>query len=142
MRTTVALNMLIVLWLAIVIPGMVYSVRILHRSVDAYYWLRDNKLNGYRKIVARGAIHRGRIRVLISTCMVIMGLLAAATQFFEPGSDSRAVISGVFRLLFILMALSFSYKSYLEQHELDLLVNEDQRRTLKSRSGDTEGEKI
>jgi hypothetical protein len=134
----IALNLLIVLWLMIVIPGLIYSVRILHRSIAAYYWLRDNKLNGYRRIVARGAIHRGRIRVLISVCMVLMGLLAGATQFFEPGSDSRAVISGMFRLIFILMALAFSYKSYLEQHELDLLVNEDQRRSARTRSTDQE----
>lgn len=138
MRTTIGLNVLIVLWLLIVIPGLAYSIQLLRQARAAMVWLRSQRLNGYREIVANGAIYRGQIRVLIFGCMTLMGVLAAATQFFEPGSDSRAVISGVFRLLFILMALAFSYKSYLEQHELDLLVSEDHKRTARTRSTDQE----
>jgi hypothetical protein len=44
----------------------------------------------------------------------------------------------LFRLLFILMAVAFSYKSWLEDHELDLLISEDQRRTARTRKGDQE----
>lgn len=138
MKTTIALNLLIGLWLLVVIPGLFYSISIVRRADAALAWLRMQNLNGYREIVARGAIYRGQIRVFIFACMVLMGLLAAATQLFEPGSDQRSVISGVFRLLFIAMAMAYTYKAWLEQHELDLLTSEDQRRTARTRVGDVQ----
>lgn len=126
----IILNLLIGFWLLIVVPGLVYAVQLRRRAVAAKLWLVGEGLNGYRKIAADGAIYRGEIRIFIFGCMVLMGIDAAALQFFPPGSDVRTVLSALFRLLFILMALAFSYKSYLEQHELDLLVNEDQRRRV------------
>lgn len=132
----IVLDALIGLWLLIVVPGFVYAVRLRRQSVAALVWLRQQRLNGYREIAAKGAIYRGQIRIFIFGCMVLMGCDAAAIQFFPPGSDMRNVLSVIFRLLFILMALAFSYKSYLEQHELDLLVSEDQKRTARTRSTD------
>lgn len=135
------LNVLVVIWLLLTCGGLMYAVRLVRRAKAAKRWLREQGLNGYREIVASGSIHRGEVRVGIFICMVSMGIDAAAIQFFPPGSDTRNVLSAIFRLLFILMAIGFTYKSYLEDHELDLLINEAQRRTLKSsRSGDTRGE--
>lgn len=130
------LNLLVLIWLLIVIPGFLYGVRLVFRAKRALAWLKANDLNGYREIVARGAIYRGHIRMFIFSCMVAMGTDAAMIQFFPVGSDMRFVLSAAFRLLFILMALAFSYKAWLEDHELDLLVNEDQRRTMHSRTTD------
>lgn len=132
------LNVLIVVWLVITGAGLAYSIRLKRRAVAALLWLRSKGLNGYREIVANGAIHRGQIRVFVFAYMLLMGIDAGALQFFPPGSEVRNVLSAVFRLLFILMAIALSYKSYLEDHELDLLVNEDQRRTLRTRKTDQE----
>lgn len=126
----IILNLLIGFWLLIVVPGFVYAVQLRRHAQAALVWLTAEGLNGYRKIAADGAIYRGQIRIFIFGCMVLMGVDAAVMQFFPPGSEIRTVLSALFRLLFILMALAFSYKSYLEQHELDLLVNEDQRRRV------------
>lgn len=120
--------MLVVVWLLITGAGLVYGVRLVRRAKRAKIWFQEHLLNGYREIVANGAIHRGQIRVFIFADMVTMGIDAGVIQFFPPESDTRHVLSALFRLLFILMALAFTYKSYLEDHELDLLVNEDQRR--------------
>lgn len=133
----IVLNILVGFWLAIVGPGLLYSIRLVKRARSSLAWLRANNLNSYREVVAVGAIQRGHIRVFIFGCMALMGVDAAAVQFFPVGSDVRQVLSAVFRLLFILMALAFSYKTYLEQHELDLLINEDQRRLLRTRSTDS-----
>lgn len=136
----ILLNILVIAWLLISGAGFVYGVRLSRRASAALVWLRSKGLNGYREIVANGAIYRGRIRVLVFACMVLMGLLAGITQFFPLDSEWRHVISAAFRLLFILMALGIAYKSYLEDHELDLLVSEDQRRTLRTRKTDSEVE--
>lgn len=133
-ETAIVLNVLIVVWLCIVVPGFIYALRLVRRANRALHWLKANSLNGYREIVARGAVYRGQIRVVIFACMVVMGLDAGAIQYFPPGGDMRQVLSGVFRLLFILMAISFSYKSWLEDHELDLLVSEDQRRSSRAQA--------
>lgn len=132
------LNLLVLVWLLITGAGLIYGVRLVRRALRARTWLKENFLNGYRLIVANGAIHRGQIRVFIFADMVLMGVDAAAIQFFPMESEIRHVLSAAFRLLFILMALAFTYKSYLEDHELDLLVNEDQRRTLRTRKTDHE----
>jgi hypothetical protein len=132
------LNFLVLLWLAIVIPGFIYGWRLLTRASNALAWLKSRQLNGYREIVARGAIYRGQIRLVIFGCMVLMGANAAAIQFYPAGSEARQVLSALFRLLFILMAVAFSYTSWLEDHELDLLISEDQRRTARTRKGDQE----
>lgn len=136
------LNVLVTIWLLLTVGGLMYAVRLVRRAKAAKRWLKAEGLNGYREIVANGSIHRGEVRIGIFICMVIMGVDAAALQFFLPGSDVRNVLSAVFRLLFILMAIGFTYKSYLEDHELDLLINEAQRRTLKTRIGDSPGEKV
>lgn len=138
MTSTIVLNFLVGVWLAIVIPGFVYSVQLVRQARGAKAWLRESNMNGYRSIVANGGIYRGQIRVVIFACMVLMGLDAASSQFFLPGSDARNVLSAVFRLLFILMALAMSYKSYLEHHELDLLISEDHKRTVRTRATDAE----
>lgn len=133
------LNALVLVWLAITCAGLAYCVRLVRRAKDAKRWLKANGMNGYRDIVASGAIHRGFWRMWISVAMVAMGVCAGALQFYAVGSDARIVLSGVFRLLFIFMAAAFTYKSYLEDHELDLLMSESQRRALKSsRVGDGE----
>jgi hypothetical protein len=138
--STIVLNFLVGVWLLIVVPGFVYAVQLVREARRAMAWLRANSMNGYRSIVANGGIYRGQIRVLIFGCMVLMGLDAASSQFFVPGSDARNVLSAVFRLLFIVMALAMSYKSYLEHHELDLLISEDHKRTARTRVTDA-GEK-
>lgn len=129
-RAVTVLNFLIVVWLAITSAGLVYGIRLVIHARRARAWFRLHLLNGYREIVANGAIHRGEIRIFIFVCMVLMGIDASVVQFYPVGSPERTVLSAAFRLLFIVMALAFTYKSYLEEHELDLLVNEDQRRRI------------
>lgn len=126
-RPMSTLNVLVTLWLLITSAGVVYGVRLVRRAEDALQWLKDNRLNGYRMIAAHGAIRRGYIRVAISVDMVLMGVIAGTTQFALPGSDVRNALSGVFRLLFISMAVMFTYKAYMEDHELDMMINESQR---------------
>lgn len=118
---------LISIWLVITTSGLVYSVRLKRSAVAALAWLQSEGLNGYREIAARGAIHRGQIRVGMAWCMVIMGILAGANQFLGTASELRSVISASFRILFIVMACLFAYKAWLEEHELDLMLNESQR---------------
>lgn len=130
------LNALIVIWLLITGVGVVYGLRLVRRAQAAARWLKANKLNGYREIAANGAIHRGQVRVCISLCMVLMGLVAGGNQFIPRESDLRTVTTGVFRLLFILMACLFTYKTYMEDHELDLMVNESQRHVVTQRPPD------
>lgn len=137
-RTMSALNFLILLWLLITGAGFVYGVRLRQRAVRALAWLHSEKLNGYREIVAVGAIRRGNVRLLIFVCMVSMGVLAGASQFFPAGSAARNVIAAAFRLDFILMAVAFSWKSYMEDTELDRLMSESQRRQARTRSSDAE----
>lgn len=123
----IALNVLIIFWLLVCGGATFYARRILRHARDARIWFRSRKLNGYREIVASGAIARGRVRVFMGADMVLMGITASASQFFPPGDQARHVISALFRLEFIIMAIAFAYKSYLEDHELDLLVAEDKR---------------
>lgn len=134
----ILLYVLIALWLVITGGGLMYSIRLMHRARSALVWLVAQRMNGYRRIVANGAVYRGQIRVAIFAGMVMMGLLTLAAQWYPPGGDVRTAISGAFRLLFILMALAFTYKAYLEDHELDMLINEDQRRTARTRATDQE----
>lgn len=135
------LNALIILEIVVSAIGLLYSVRLVERANDALRWLRANGMNGYREIAARGAIHRGYVRVGVFACMVSLGLIAGSLQFFTAASELRHVLSAVFRLVFIVMVILFTYKSYMEDHELDLMISESQRRTLKTRVGDV-GEKV
>lgn len=135
-RPVTALNLLIVLWLLITGGGLVYGVRLRIRASQALTWLHAEGLNGYREIVAQGAIRRGNIRIVIFVCMVTMGVLASITQFYTPGSAARSVISAAFRLDFIIMAVAFSWKSYMEDSELDRLMSESQRRQARTRATD------
>lgn len=135
-RPVTALNFLIVLWLLITGAGLMYAVRLRIRAVKALAWLHSEHLNGYREIVAQGAIRRGNIRLVIFVCMVSMGLLSGAAQFYPAGGSVRSVISAAFRLDFIIMAVAFSWKSYMEDTELDRLMNESQRRQARTRSTD------
>lgn len=121
------LNVLVLFWLLITSGGVFYGWRLVQRAEAALLWLKMNKLNGYREIAAHGAIRRGYVRVGISVSMVLMGIIAAALQFFPVHSVARDSLSATFRLLFILMACMFTYKSWMEDHELDLMINESQR---------------
>lgn len=123
----IGLNLLVLFWLIITSGGVFYGRRLVRRAEASLMWLQINKLNGYREIAARGAIRRGYLRVAISVDMVLMGLIAGGNQFLDPDSGWRTVSTSVFRLLFIAMAIMFTYKSYMEDHELDLMINESQR---------------
>lgn len=128
------LNVLVLFWLLITSGGVWYGWRLVRRAEAALLWLRISKLNGYREIAAKGAIRRGYVRVGISVDMVLMGVIAGSLQFIPRDSPWRDATSAVFRLLFILMAVMFTYKSYMEDHELDLMINESQRVKLHERN--------
>lgn len=132
------LDLLVGAWLLITSAGLVYGIRLVRRAKKALLWLHQEQLNGYREIVATGAIRRGNVRVAIFVCMVSMGVLTVIAQFYAAGSPPRLVISAAFRLLFIFMAIAFTWKSYMENAELDRLLSESQRLMARTRSGDGE----
>jgi hypothetical protein len=125
------LDLLVGLWLAIAVTSLFKAMHLLSRAREARHWLYTQRLNGVRLIVADGVVRRGYARLVVQVCFIGMGVIVVLNSHVVPlTSEYRAMLSAIFRMLFIFSALTLLWSYHVEQMELVRILNE----SLKARA--------
>lgn len=119
------------IWTLVTTVGMVVCIVLFREALGDYRWLRENRLNGERRLLALDAVVSEGIYVITLALFALIGIWSMFIPSPNP-SGKPTTLAIMVTVVFVLVAISMMVNAFLRRYWRDEYIR---RRLKRNRPG-------